>query len=80
MCRRQGLLEKETGIRSKWDMEITVVIWVRVGKENGKCLAPPDPSFVACPALSSPFGSAGAALSQVEAVGCPQCGCGSHQG
>lgn len=53
-------------------MEITVMIWVRVRKENGMSLAPPDPSSAACPALSSPFGSTGAALSEVEAVGCPQ--------
>lgn len=59
MCRGQGFLsndlEEGTGIRSKWDMEITVMIWVRDGKETGMSLAPPDPSSAACPALSSPL-------------------------
>lgn len=58
-------------------MEITVMIWVRDGKETGMSLAPPDPSSVACPALSSPFASAGAALSQVELLGALRDGWGS---
>lgn len=37
MCRGQGFLssglEEGTRIRSKWDMEMTVMIRVRVGRE-----------------------------------------------
>lgn len=49
MCRGQGFrssgLEEGTGIRSNWDLEMTVMIWVRGEKETGMNLAPSRPIF-----------------------------------
>lgn len=72
MCRGEGfnssalvLQEEGAGIRGEWDMEATVMTQVRGfhsradAAREGKCLAPPDPSSAACPALSSPFARAG---------------------